>query len=127
MRTPIVRSRSRNGPPRGSCSTASPARERLIVALLNAAPSTTPLVIDLKACAADLHTVPENREGVLWLSYIRDPKRKDFWNAAKARVALLTPEQRDGLELRHLPLLIHARSYGIIEQHGKTLTSLPGP
>lgn len=79
-----------------------------VVEMMAAAPETTPLVIDLKAAAADLHAVPINREGVLWLAYLRDPARQPWWDRAKALVAGLKPEQREGLELRHLATLLLA-------------------
>ena len=76
-------------------------------ALLAQAPPTTLLVVDLQAAAADLHALPTNREGILWLSHLREPSQRDYWQAAAARVAQLTPEQRRDLELRHLgPLLL---------------------
>jgi len=76
--------------------------------LLSQAPDQTALAADLKACAADLRTVPTNREGVLWLSDLRDPARRDLWESYKAEVAKLNEEQRRGLELRHLPILLNA-------------------
>jgi hypothetical protein len=85
------------------CRTTPPAR---LVELLASAPDSTPLVIDLKATARDLGTVPMNREGVLWMSHLRDPKQQAFWAAARDAVARLTPEQRVDLQLRHLPMLV---------------------
>ncbi|MCE9591068.1 MAG: hypothetical protein K8S99_11145 [Planctomycetes bacterium] len=78
--------------------------------LLGKAPSTTAMVADLKTCAAELGTLPTNKEGVLWLSYLRDPSRRAWWESAKSRVASLNAEQRKGLELRHLPVLLHAEA-----------------
>lgn len=86
---------------------APPAR---LMDLLAQAPDQTALVADLKACAADLHTVPTNREGVLWLSYLRDPSRRAVWDSYKAEVAKLNEEQLRGLELRHLSILLCASS-----------------
>ena len=77
-----------------------------LIDMLGRAPSATPLVIDLKAAAAELHVLPLNREDVLWLQYLRDPARADVWCRAAARVGALTAEQRRGLDLRHLPILI---------------------
>jgi hypothetical protein len=71
-------------------------------ALLAAAPQTTPLVIDLHACLTDLKTYPRDKEGVIWLMYLRDPQRKAWWDNARAAVAKLNAEQIKGLELRHL-------------------------
>jgi hypothetical protein len=79
---------------------------REIRGLLAAAPETTALVVDLKACLADLSTVPTNEKGIQWLYFLRDPQRQALWNSYKACVARLTPEQREGLELRHLAVLV---------------------
>ena len=81
--------------------------------LLDAAPSATPLVVDLKAAAADLNVMPTNREGLLWLLYIRsaDPKEDSYWQAARTAVERLAGPDRNGLALRHLaPLLAAAES-----------------
>ena len=79
------------------------AHESLIGRLMNA-PDTDPLVTDLKA-AASLHLLPSNREELLWLLYIRDPQRQSFWRSSVDIVRRLQPEQRQGLALRHLPVL----------------------
>jgi len=79
-----------------------------LTARLAEAPAKTPLVIDLKAASADLGAVPVNREGVLWLAALRSPGNRAFYDAAKARVASLPAEKRESLELRHLPVLVHA-------------------
>ena len=79
-----------------------------LIRRLAGAAVTTPLVADLKACAADLGTVPVNREGVLWLTRLRMADHRNFWLQAKAAVARLNPQQRAGLELRHLAVILHA-------------------
>lgn len=79
-----------------------------LLALLAKAPDSTAMVNDLRACAADLATVPTNKEGVLWLSYLRDPSRRAWWASAQARVATLTDDKRAGLELRHILVLMNA-------------------
>lgn len=79
-------------------------KEKLIEALAKA-PAETALVADLKAAAADLHTLPRHREGIKHLYYLRDPSRKAAWEQARANVAKLSPTQRVGLELRHLPVI----------------------
>lgn len=76
-----------------------------LMSKLAAAPDSTPMVIDLKACASELHTLPRNREGVLWLGYLRDPARKPEWEAYRSASGRLSDHQREGLELRHLPVL----------------------
>ena len=86
------------------------ATKEKLIAALNTAPQTTPLVADLKAAGADLHTLPRHREGVKWLYFLRDPARSDLWQSAKANVAALTAEQRINLEVRHLAIMPHLES-----------------
>ncbi len=56
---------------------------------------------DLRAAAADLGAVPTTREQLEWLRGLRSTQYAEFWRAATEAIARLTPEQRDGLELRH--------------------------
>ncbi len=74
--------------------------------LTHAQPTTT-LIADLQAAAADLNAVPTNREGVLWLAWLRATAQRPFWQRAAAAVAKLTTQQQAHLELRHLPTLLH--------------------
>lgn len=74
-------------------------------ALLDAAPLTPGLVTELRAAAGVIDVLPRNREGVLWLLALRDRDGGAWWADAEARVARLTPQQREGIELRHLPAL----------------------
>lgn len=71
-------------------------------------PDRTPLIIDLKAAARDLHVTPVNREGIVWLFYLRDPARRQWWERATKAVAALSVQQRLGLELRHIPAILAA-------------------
>jgi hypothetical protein len=76
-----------------------------VIDMLNAAPAGDPLVADLKAGAAELGVVPDSMETVTWLRVLRsDPA---WWTRAKATVARLSPEQRVGLQLRHLGPLVY--------------------
>jgi len=77
-----------------------------LMKLLAAAPDTTPLVIDLKASASQLRTLPHGREGVLRLSTLRSPAYAALWQQQAELVSKLTDEQQQGLELRHLPVLL---------------------
>ncbi len=74
---------------------------------LERSPDATGLVTDLKAAATDLHVWPRNKEEILWLTYLRDPARQELWNRFKTAVSRLSPDQRQGLQLRHLPVLDH--------------------
>ena len=82
----------------------TPDRAKL-TALLRQAPPTTPLVADLQAGVDQLHILVHNREGCLWLAYLRDPQRHDLWEKYRAQVAHLGPDQLDGLDVRHLAAL----------------------
>jgi hypothetical protein len=77
-----------------------------LAGMLQAAPADSPLAADLKAAAAELGVLPVNREGILWLSDLRKPKHRSFWERARAAVAALGQDARAGLELRHLPMLV---------------------
>jgi len=65
-----------------------------------------PLIVDLKAAATDLHVTADSLETVAWLQMLRSPLYAGFWNRAKAAVATLTDQQKRGLELRHLGLIV---------------------
>jgi hypothetical protein len=77
-----------------------------LMQLLASAPDVTPLIVDLKAGARDLSVLPLNREGALWLAHLRSPPQRGFYEAAMSAVARLSPHQRQGLELRHLPVVL---------------------
>ncbi len=81
-------------------------REKLLEALARA-PDRTAMVFDLKAAAREIKVLPVNREGVLWLSHLRDRLNRTQWNKARDIVAALTDEQTQGLSLRHLAVLTH--------------------
>lgn len=72
--------------------------------LADAAP--TNLVKDLHAARDDLGVLPRSREELLWLMTLREPGRLDRWNQLAARIDLLRDDQKIGLELRHLRVLM---------------------
>ena len=76
-------------------------------ALLEDESSVHPMILDLQA-AQWLDRLPDNREGVLWLMQLRSKHHFPFWVAARHRTLNLTKDQRDGLELRHLSVLLYA-------------------
>ncbi len=78
-----------------------------LVKLLRGAEATGPMVTDLKAGAEQLHVVAHNMEEVLWLQTLRTSSYRGFWSKASAAVAALDEAQRVGLELRHMPVLVH--------------------
>lgn len=75
----------------------------------------SPLVVDLQTCLRDLRTLPTNREGVLWLVYLRDPSQDSRWDLAKQKVRQLTDQQSRSLELRHLTVLVNLRDEELAE------------
>lgn len=80
---------------------AGPDRAR---ALLLRMDSQHPLILDLKA-ARWLNVLPVNREAVLWLMQVRSESGGAYWDGAQRLAGHLTDTQRQGLELRHLPVL----------------------
>ncbi len=73
---------------------------------LKRAPGDTAMVIDLKTAAQDLNVTAFNKEGSLWLSYLRKPEMHAYWQQLTDVVATLNDEQKKDLKLRHLaPLL----------------------
>lgn len=67
--------------------------------------SGDPLVRDLSRCARELGVVPLTGSELQWLRRLTDDKDKAnaaWWDAAQRAVASLTPEQRRGLQMRHL-------------------------
>lgn len=73
---------------------------------LREAPEPSALVVDLKACQEELGILPNHAEGVLWLVSLRDSGRRAFWDRAASAASRLREDQRAGLELRHLPVLL---------------------
>jgi len=63
---------------------------------------------DLRASARDLGILPRNREEILWLRSLREPKRSDFWRDAISATKQMPPEVRSALELRELPVAVAA-------------------
>jgi hypothetical protein len=92
--------------------------------LLAAAPDTTALVVDLKACAADLGTLPIDEKGVEWLYFLHDPRQAGLWNTYKAAVARLNSIQREGLELRHLAVVMRLDDRTLAMSGADLLTDL---
>lgn len=64
-------------------------------------PSGDPVIADLQASARDLHAAPTTGEQLEWLRELRAPQNAAFWQEASRAIASLTPEQQEGLELRH--------------------------
>ena len=67
--------------------------------------STDTLTADLRVGVEQLHVLARNREEVLWLSFLRSPQSRAFWQRIQSVVSRLTTDQQRGLEMRHLPVL----------------------
>ncbi len=65
-----------------------------------------PLLLDLQWAARDLGVIPINLETITWARMLRTEPYRAFAESATKAVAKLGPEQRLGLELRHLPILV---------------------
>ncbi|MAE68167.1 MAG: hypothetical protein CMJ18_28285, partial [Phycisphaeraceae bacterium] len=73
---------------------------------LDRATTNDTLVSDMQAARRDLDIVPVQREGILRLQSLREPAQQAFWDRSVAVVSALRTDQRAGLDLRHLPLLV---------------------
>ena len=80
-----------------------------------------PLILDLQS-ASWLGVLPDRRESVLWLMRIRAEGGGAFWEDAKAKAALLTGPQRQGLALRHLAALLAADAHELRLSRGDLLS-----
>ncbi len=86
-------------------------RPRLVALLASASSSEDPLLDDLRHGAAELGIVPRNREEILWMRAIRDPKAREQWKEAVDAVADMSDLRRLDLELRDVPVAIAARRH----------------
>jgi len=84
--------------------TGSAAAQRL--AMIDA--SDDPLVRAVQSSANDLGAVPVTQEQLEWLTLLRDPAQRRFYESARRLVGALTPEQRKGLAIRHAAALVAA-------------------
>lgn len=74
-------------------------------------PTDDTWVIALRACARQLHCVPDTGEELLWVTQLRSPENADFWSSASSVIAGLTPQQQEGLELRHVAAILWASTH----------------
>ena len=70
-----------------------------------------PLLADLQTVARDLGAIPLTTEQLDWVEDLRKPEHAGFWRLAKAQVAALGAEQREGFELRHLAGVLWASQH----------------
>lgn len=83
------------------------------IALLTAdvAPSEDSWINALRACAQQLHCVPDTGEELLWVTQLQKPENAEFWSSASSAIARLTPEQQEGLQLRHVAAILWASTH----------------
>ncbi|MBX3356085.1 MAG: hypothetical protein KF724_10375 [Phycisphaeraceae bacterium] len=84
-------------------------RERLIALVQDERikPGDT-FLMDLRASARDLGILPRNREEILWLRTLREPKHAGFWRESMAATGQMSESVRKELELRELPVAVAA-------------------
>jgi hypothetical protein len=79
-----------------------------LIGLIEGRVESSSLVRDLRATAEQLRVLPCNREGVLWMRYLRHEASGSFWDGARRTVASIPPDRLEGLELRHMEVLMRA-------------------
>ena len=70
-----------------------------------------PLISAVQESARALGAVPVTKEQLEWLTLMRDPEHAAFWNRATGLIARATPEQREGLALRHAAAFIDTETH----------------
>ncbi len=81
------------------------SREEL-VSMLADCQSDEPLLLDLQAAAIELGVTANNIQTITWIQVLRSPTHRNLWRRMAKIVAELDNEKRDGLDLRHLPVLL---------------------
>ena len=94
-------------------------RENLRVTLIQMR-ATDRLVADLQAAVSQLNVLPLQVEEVLCLTHWRDPDRRIHWQRAVEAVARLSEQQRQRLQLRHIPVILQTS----VSARRMSLTSL---
>lgn len=94
-------------------------RDRLVELVTDVTPpDDDAMLIDLHAGAVKLGIVPHNREEILWLRQLRQPKHAGFWQEAISAMQGLPRAKRAELELRNLPIVVSASRHApeLLEQ-----------
>jgi len=84
--------------------TGATAAERLA----DLPPTEDPLVAAVQSAAVELGAVPPTQEQLEWLTLLRSPAFSAAYANARRVIARLSPDQREGLALRHAPALAAA-------------------
>lgn len=69
------------------------------------------LLLDMRAAIKDLNVIPRNREEILWIRALRDPKHKAYWDEVAAALSQLNEERRSDLETRDLAVAVAAAKH----------------
>lgn len=96
--------------------------QKTLLAWLDQAGDVNVLVADVRAVAGEWGIMPRNREQLAWTMYLRAPSRKDNWDRCAAVITGLTPQQRVGLDFRHLPVLLN-QPPGVLRMDREALLS----
>lgn len=75
---------------------------------LSQIPASDSLAADLQAAVSQLFVLPLQSEELLRLKYWRHPQYRSDWQRAVVVVRKLGPNQRQGLQLRHIPVVLQA-------------------
>ncbi len=87
-----------------------------LMALVAQAPPVNPLVVDLQA-AMPVFVLPHNREGVLWLQFLRRANRRTLWHQTVSVLTKLATEKQQRFELRHLSVILNASDSVLAKNH----------
>ena len=69
------------------------------------------LLLDMRASINDLNVIPRNREEILWIRALRDPKHKAYWDKVSSALAQLDEDRRSQLETRDLAVAVAAAEH----------------
>lgn len=70
-----------------------------------------PMIRDLRLGYVELGVIARTREEVLRLQHLRRDEQQAWWQRCSEIVAMLSPEQKRGLRLRHLPVLMRVQEF----------------
>jgi len=87
------------------------SREAMI-AMLDSVEAGDPMAADLEAGLTELAVMPRHTETIAWLQVLRTEPYRPLWRLAAEAAGGLSAAQREGLEVRHVPLLARLRASG---------------
>ena len=75
--------------------------------MLMAVEARDPLIADLQAGLIELNVMADTLQTIAWLQMLRTEPYAAFWSQARTVVANMDAEQRRGMQMRHLPVLVY--------------------